>query len=92
MQLTSMDWSFLSYTFHVAEFINFDFTWDILFFLSIVMESFAEYSSLAWNLCSLLEIVAHICSPSDFIVSTKKSNEIPIGLFLCYLAFYSFSF
>jgi hypothetical protein len=33
--------------------VNLFFSWNILFSLSMLIESFAEYSSLGWHLCSL---------------------------------------
>jgi hypothetical protein len=46
----------------------------------MVIESFAEYSSLGWHLCSL-----RVCMPSaqeflDFRISGEKSGVILIGL------------
>ena len=52
-------------------------SWNILFCLSMVIESFVGYSSLGWHL--------HICIMLDqdslaFIVSIEKSGVILIGL------------
>ena len=55
-------------------------SWNILVSPSVVIESFAGYSSLGWHLCSL-----KVCmrSPQDLlasIVSVEKSGVILIGL------------
>jgi hypothetical protein len=57
---------------------------------SMVIESFARYSSLGWYLCSL-----RVCMTSvqDLMVfSGEKSGVIIIGLPLCYLTFLPYCF
>jgi hypothetical protein len=73
--------------------LNLVFSWNIC--SSMLIESFAGYSSLGWHLCSL-----RVCMTSDqallaFIVSVEKFGVILIGLslyvlqllifFLCFL-------
>ena len=55
------------------------FSWTILFYPSVVVESFAGYRILAWPLCYL-----KVCSTSVkvFIVSTEKSGVILTGMTL----------
>ena len=59
--------------------VNLVLSWNILFSLSMVIESFAGYSSLGCHLCSL-----RVCMTSAqdlaFIVSGTKSGVILIGL------------
>jgi hypothetical protein len=54
-------------------------SWNILVSPSMVIESFAGYSSLGWHLCSL-----RVCMRSSynlaFIVSGEKFGIIVIGL------------
>ena len=58
--------------------LNLVLFWNILISLSMLIESFAEYGSLIWHLCSL-----RVCMTSDqvllaFIVSVEKSGVILI--------------
>ena len=60
--------------------LNLVFSWDLLFSPSMLIECFAEYSSLVWHLCSF-----RVCMNSDkallaFIVSIEKSGVFLIGL------------
>jgi hypothetical protein len=48
--------------------------------LSIVIESFAEYTGLDWYVWSFRVYITSIHSPVDFRVSTEKSGVILIGL------------
>ena len=47
---------------------------------SMVIESFAGYSSLGWYLCSLSVCITSVQDLLAFIVSDEKSGEILIGL------------
>ena len=60
--------------------VNLVLSWNILFSLSIVIESFAGYSSLGWHLCSLRVCMTSAQDLLAFIVSGKKSAVILIGL------------
>ena len=60
--------------------MNLFLSWNIFISPSMLIESFAEYSSLGWHLCSL-----RVCMTSDqallaFIVSGEKSGIMLIGL------------
>ena len=60
--------------------MNLVLSYNILVSSSMLIESFAGYSSLGWHLCSL-----QVCMTSDqallaFIVSVEKSGVILIGL------------
>ena len=60
--------------------VNLVLSWNILFSPSMIIESFAGYSSLGWHLYSL-----RVCMTSDqalltFIVSVEKSCATLIGL------------
>ena len=60
--------------------VNLALSWNTFVSPSMVIESFAGYSSLGWYLCSLR---VHITSVQDlraFIVSGEKSGVILIGL------------
>jgi hypothetical protein len=54
--------------------------WNILFFLSMVIESFAGYNSLGWHLCSLRVCITSVQDLLAFIVSGEKSSVVLIGL------------
>ena len=60
--------------------VNLFLSWNILVSPSIVIESFAGYSSLAWHLYSLRVCVTSAQDLLDFIVSGEKSGVILIGL------------
>jgi hypothetical protein len=47
---------------------------------SMVIESFAGYTSLGWHLCSLRVSITSVQDLLAFIVSGKKSVVILIGL------------
>ena len=47
---------------------------------SVVIESFAGYSSLVWHLCSLRVCITSVQDLLAFIVSGEKSGVILIGL------------
>ena len=55
-------------------------SWNILFSLSIVIESFARYSSLGWHLCSLRVCMTSAQDLLAFIASGEKSGVILIAL------------
>ena len=55
-------------------------SWNILVSPSMVIESFAGYSSLGWNLCSRRVCVTSVQDLLAFIVSGEKSSVILIGL------------
>ena len=74
--------------------MNLFLSWNTLVSPSMVIESLAGYSSLGWHLCSLSVCITSLQSLLAFIVSSKKSGVILIGLpaFICYLTFFSYCF
>jgi hypothetical protein len=62
--------------------VNFVLTWNTLVSPSVVIESFAGYSSLGWCLCSLNIFITSVQDLLAFIVSGEKSGVILIGLLL----------
>jgi hypothetical protein len=60
--------------------VNLVLSWNTLVFPSIVIESFAGYSSLGWHLCSLSVCITTVQDLLAFIVSGEKSGVILIGL------------
>ena len=68
--------------------INLVLSWNI----SMVIESFAGYSSLGWHLCSLRVCMTSAQDLLAFIVSGEKSGVILKGLPLCYLTFFPYCF
>ena len=60
--------------------VNLVFSWNILFSPSMIIESFAGYSSLGWHLCSFLVRMTSAQDLLAFIVSEEKSGVILIGL------------
>ena len=60
--------------------VNLVLSWNILVSLSMVIESFAGYSSLGWHLCSLRVCMTSAQDLLTFIVSGEKSGVILIGL------------
>jgi hypothetical protein len=60
--------------------VNLVLSWNILFSLSMVIESFAGYSSLGWHLCSLRVCMTSAQDLLAFIVSGEKPGVILIGL------------
>ena len=60
--------------------VNLVLSWNILVCPSIVIESFAEYSSLGWHLCSLRVCMKSAQDRLAFMVSGEKSGVILIGL------------
>jgi hypothetical protein len=59
---------------------KFDLSWNMLFSPSMVIESFAGYSSLSWHLCSIRVCVTTARDLLAFRVSVEKSDIILIGL------------
>ena len=59
--------------------VNLFLLWNILDSPSILIESFAEYSSLGWHLCSLTVCITSVQDLLAFIVSGEKSGVIPIA-------------
>ena len=55
-------------------------SWNSLFCPSMVIESFAGYSSLGQHLCSLRVCMTFTHDLLAFIVSGEKSDVIMIGL------------
>ena len=62
--------------------VNFVFSWNILVSPSMLIESFAGYSSLGWHLCSLRVSMTSAQDSLGFIISGEKSGVILIGLSL----------
>ena len=60
--------------------VNLGLSWNILVSPSMVTESFAGCSSLGWHLCSLRVCMRSAQDLLAFIVSSKKSGVILIGL------------
>ena len=60
--------------------VNLVLSWNILVFPSMVIESFAGYSSFGWHFCSLRDCMRSTQDLLSFIVSGEKSGVILIGL------------
>ena len=60
--------------------INLVLSWNTLVSPSMVIESFAGYSSLGWHLCSLRVYMTSAQDLLAFIDSGEKSGVILIGL------------
>ena len=60
--------------------VNLVLSWNTLVSPSIVIESFAGYSSLGWHLCSLNVWITSVQDLLTFIFSGEKSGVILIGL------------
>ena len=60
--------------------MNLVLSWNTLISPSMVIESFAGYSSLGWHLCSLSVYITSLQDLLAFIVSGEKSGVILIGL------------
>jgi hypothetical protein len=61
-------------------YVNLILSRNILFSLSMIIESFAGYSSLGWHLDSLRVCMISAWDHLAFIVSGAKSGVILIGL------------
>ena len=68
--------------------VNFVLSWNTLVSPSMVIESFAGYSSLGWHLCSLSVCITSVQALLAFIVSGEKSGVTLIDLHLCFLTFF----
>ena len=62
--------------------VNLVLSWNTLVSPSMVIESFAGYSSLGCHLCSLRVCMTSVQALLAFIVSGEKSGVILIGLYL----------
>jgi hypothetical protein len=60
--------------------VNLVLSWNTLVSPSMVIESFAGYSSLGWHLCSLSVYITSVQDLLAFIVSGEKSGVILVGL------------
>jgi hypothetical protein len=61
-------------------FVNLALSWNTLVYQSMIIESFAGYSSLGWQLCSLRVCITSVQDLLAFIVSGEKSGVTLIGL------------
>ena len=61
-------------------YLNLVLSWYILFSPSVLIGSFAGYSSLGWHLYSLRVCITSVQDLLTFIVSGEKSDVILIGL------------
>ena len=62
--------------------VNLVLSWNTLASPSMVIESFAEYRSLGWHLCSLRECITSVQDLLTLLISGEKSGVILIGLSL----------
>ena len=62
--------------------VNLFLSWNILCSSSMVIESFAGYSSLGWHLCSLSVCITSVLDLLAFRVPGEKFGIILIGLSL----------
>ena len=60
--------------------VNLVLSWNILFSPSMLIESFAGYSSLGWHLCSLRVFITSVQDLLTFMISGEKSAVVLIGL------------
>jgi hypothetical protein len=60
--------------------VNLVFSCNTLVSPSMVIESFAEYSSLGWHLCPLRVCITSVQDLLAFIVSGEMSGVIQVGL------------
>ena len=60
--------------------MNLVLSWNTLVSPSMVIESFAGYSSLGWHLCPLRVCIPSVQDHLAFIVFVEKSGVILIGL------------
>ena len=60
--------------------MNLVLSWNTLVSPSMVVESFAGYSSLGWHLCSPRVCITSVQDHLAFIVSGEKYDVILIGL------------
>jgi hypothetical protein len=67
-------------------------SWNILVSPSMVIESFAGYSSLVYHLCSLRVCITSVQDLLALIVYSEKSGVILIGLPLYVTCLFSYCF
>ena len=60
--------------------VNLVLSWNPLVSPSMVIESFAGYTSLGWHLCSLSVCITFVQDCLSYIVSGEKSGVIQTGL------------
>ena len=60
--------------------VNLVLSWNTLVSPSMVIESFAGYSSVGWHLCSLRVCITSVQDLLAFIFSGEKFGVILIGL------------
>ena len=60
--------------------MNLFLSWNTLVSPSMVIESFAGYSSLGWHLCSLRVCITSVQALLAFIVCGEKPGVILVGL------------
>ena len=60
--------------------MNLVLSWNTLVSPSMVIESFAGYSSLGWHLCSLRVCITSVQDLLAFTASGEKSGVVLIGL------------
>ena len=60
--------------------VNLILSWNTLVSPSMVIDSFAEYSSLGWHLCSLRVCITSVQDLLAVIVSGEKSGVVLIGV------------
>ena len=61
-------------------YMNLVLSWNSLVSPSMVIESFAGYSSVGWHLCSLRVCITSVQDLLAFIVSGEKTGVILIGM------------
>jgi hypothetical protein len=64
----------------ICDYVNLVLSWNNLVSASMVIESFAVYSSLGWHLCSPRVCITFVQDLLAFIVSGENSGAILIGL------------
>jgi hypothetical protein len=60
--------------------VNLVFSWNTLVSPSMVIDSFAGYSSMSWHLCSHLVCITSVQDLLAFLVSGEKSGVVLIDL------------
>ena len=60
--------------------MNLVLSWNTLVSPSMIIESFARYSSLGWHLCSLRVCITSVQDLLVIIVSIEKSGVILVDL------------
>jgi hypothetical protein len=72
--------------------VNLVLSWNTSVSSSMIIESFAGYSSLGWHLCSLSVCITSVQDLLAFIVSGEKSGVILIGLLYMLLDLFPYCF